>query len=306
VESPRDVASLPDLLATLMASEDAANGYERLCELEHRNDLDFDCEERGPWMYVEEDDVSLIVPLSGGRHGRLRGLARSVDGREDNSKVTALVVRGSNPVDTWLEVHVGEGYCEDTEDPDEWMCGLRQTNRDHIVVTGLPDGRFLVTVVSIDVLQARGAEDLYDPARVRVGATKLDVWACDGHARIDLPDGVAEMLAVEQNSHADVEPKRPYASADEIEQAAGRCNKGWSRLQAGEIEAARIDIDAALAVLEHAEAGSGRRSFGACLYNRGRIAEANGELVDAAELYRRSLIVRPNDTVAARLGALGE
>jgi hypothetical protein len=87
--------------------------------------------------------------------------------------------------------------------------------------------------------------------------------------------------------------------------AAERCNQGWSSFLAGDLAAAKLDVDAALTVLERVTDERGQRSLGACLYNRGRIAEQEGDLGHARELYRRSLAARPNDTVQARLDSLG-
>jgi hypothetical protein len=63
-------------------------------------------------------------------------------------------------------------------------------------------------------------------------------------------------------------------------------------------------VDAALTVLEQAQDEKGRQSLGACLYNRGRIAEWEGQFRETRDLYRRSLAVRPNTTVSARLDSL--
>jgi hypothetical protein len=91
---------------------------------------------------------------------------------------------------------------------------------------------------------------------------------------------------------------------DETKLAAERCNAGWAKFQAGELARAKVDVDAALTVLERAQDERGKRSLGACLYNRGRIAEQEGELDAARELYERSLAARSNDTVRARLDSL--
>ena len=75
---------------------------------------------------------------------------------------------------------------------------------------------------------------------------------------------------------------------------------GWAAFNAGDYELART-----------ANAGSVIHSTdpkvkAASLYNLGRIAEATGEVADAAKHYRASLALRPHDTVRARLEALGQ
>lgn len=96
----------------------------------------------------------------------------------------------------------------------------------------------------------------------------------------------------------------PAASADEATAAGKRCGEGWSKFGSGDVAAAKIEIDAALSVLERAQNTRGRKSLGACLYNRSRVAEQEGEAAKAREFYQRSLAARPNDVVQARLDAL--
>jgi hypothetical protein len=96
----------------------------------------------------------------------------------------------------------------------------------------------------------------------------------------------------------------PPVSAEAAATAGKRCGEGWTKFQAGELAAAKLDVDDALLLLERARDSRGLRSLGACLYNRGRIAEQEGNLDEARRLYERSLAARPNDTVAARLDSL--
>ncbi len=77
---------------------------------------------------------------------------------------------------------------------------------------------------------------------------------------------------------------------------SGRCHR---LLEAGELEEADAACLAGLA--EHPS----RDEHGALLYDRGRIAEARGDVGGAREAYTESLVVRPlNAVVRARLDAL--
>jgi hypothetical protein len=251
-----------------------------------------DCPETGPWFERKSDDsIALVVPLGAGQFGRIPELAWYSDGTEESSLITGLQVRSSNPVEAWLLMSAAEAGCEG-EGEDE-LCGLSSTHDQHIVVTGQADGSFLVTRVTIDMHTDKS--QLRTAARVSVSGEMLDVWVCGGHARVARP-------AAEPSS---ANPTLPGVSADEAATAAKRCAQGWSSFQAGQLADAKLEIDAALTVLERARDDKGRRSFGACLYNRGRIAEQEGNVADARDLYRRSLAARPNDTVSARLDSLG-
>lgn len=74
---------------------------------------------------------------------------------------------------------------------------------------------------------------------------------------------------------------------------------GWALFHAG-----RLD-EAFTATREAYDRADSPRQEGAMLYNLGRIAEALERTPAALELYRRSLAVRPHDTVRARIEALG-
>jgi tetratricopeptide (TPR) repeat protein len=74
---------------------------------------------------------------------------------------------------------------------------------------------------------------------------------------------------------------------------------GWAYFNAGKLDEAHKRLTLAL---EYADNDASR---GAVLYNLGRVAEAKADTTLAIELYTRSLAVRPNDTVAARLTSLG-
>lgn len=87
-----------------------------------------------------------------------------------------------------------------------------------------------------------------------------------------------------------------------------RCETGLVAYRAGELELAASEIEAGVRL--YGARARRSRSLGPhlamCLYNRGLVAEARGRVGDAAAAYRDSIELRPNATVAARLGALGE
>jgi len=74
---------------------------------------------------------------------------------------------------------------------------------------------------------------------------------------------------------------------------------GWAYFNAGKLDEAQDRLERALKYADNAG------SRGAIFYNLGRVAEAKGDNTLAIELYTRSLAVRPNDTVSARLISLG-
>lgn len=73
---------------------------------------------------------------------------------------------------------------------------------------------------------------------------------------------------------------------------------GWAHFNAGELAKAKTRLEQGL---HHADNDKTR---GAILYNLGRVAEAQDDAVLAASLYARSVELRPNDVVAARLAGL--
>jgi len=75
---------------------------------------------------------------------------------------------------------------------------------------------------------------------------------------------------------------------------------GWATFQAGDYDRARqANADSVRVAVEPALKAAG-------LYNLGRVAEATGEREQAAQLYRESIRLRPNEDVEERLEALGE
>jgi hypothetical protein len=86
-----------------------------------------------------------------------------------------------------------------------------------------------------------------------------------------------------------------------------RSELGWALFNAGRHDEAAAVLDRAIRGFEHEPEldAAERNVLGAALYNRGRVAEAKGDAQGAASFYARSLAVRPNETVRARLAALG-
>ncbi|MBT9557208.1 MAG: tetratricopeptide repeat protein [Myxococcales bacterium] len=82
------------------------------------------------------------------------------------------------------------------------------------------------------------------------------------------------------------------------------CNAGWLQFQLGLGAEAKTALDRAIAQLQGAPSPD-VKVLGACLYNRGRVAEGRGDIATARADYRSSLAVRPNTTVSKRLNALG-
>ncbi len=79
---------------------------------------------------------------------------------------------------------------------------------------------------------------------------------------------------------------------------------GFLRSGQGSAVEAAPTLDATIPALGAPAAEPLRRRLAACLYNRGRVAEAMGDVPTARSVYERSLALRPNDTVRARLAGL--
>ncbi len=270
------------------------------------------CPKDGPWLnYDWSYMVSLVVPLGSDRFGQIAEFTPHHYGTEEALWIERVLVRSSNPVDLWVRLRQDNRDCFDDGEGGE-TCGMGTFGNVQLVVTGLAGGDLLRTEILVEAENLpRGMEidevsKRFPAARVEVTSAGVEVWACGGHAKLPLP-------ALENPGEAadtDALPTEPApvvvpVSADEAAAGAKRCNSGWSLFSAGDLAGATLEIDAALAVLERAADERGRRSLGACLYNRGRIAEQAGEVASARDFYQRSLAARPNDTVAARLATLG-
>ncbi len=113
----------------------------------------------------------------------------------------------------------------------------------------------------------------------------------------DTPPHEAARSAMKEGRHRDaVAYYRRAVEADKGETWLGEL--GWALFHVGELEQAE-----ALSIEAMAHAGT-KAKLAAILYNLGRIHEARGDLEGAAAHYQKSLELRPNATVQARLEAL--
>ena len=258
---------------------------------------------------IEQFEVALLMPQPGNELLLLRELAVNMEGTEEKSTMSAWFVYRTAPLDAWLLMLEGSERCDDN-----YLCGLHNTHHLHVVVTSLGGDRYLVTRVRVDnaheldrAAQLSGNLDGVPAARVVVDGDEADVWVCGGHVRVALPtrpsNDTSTLTPPTEPTEPSATPPASPASAAELEAARKRCNEGWSKFKADDLAGAELDIDAALTVLERG-GESETKGLGACLYNRGRIAEEKGDESGARELYRRSLAIRPNETVQARLDAL--
>ena len=96
------------------------------------------------------------------------------------------------------------------------------------------------------------------------------------------------------------EAMREFDRALDVLPASARAlsELGWAAFQAGDHERARSANQSALRLARNDALRA------ACLYNLGRLAEAQGDRDEALRQYRASLALRANDTVEARLGKL--
>ncbi|MBK6575150.1 MAG: tetratricopeptide repeat protein [Sandaracinaceae bacterium] len=134
------------------------------------------------------------------------------------------------------------------------------------------------------------------PPTLEVSGSTLNLWVCGGHARFPLP---AAPSTTSDTGTAPATPATPATEA-EAQAAAAQCAEGWRAFGAGDFDTARATIDAALEVLERAQDARGLRARGACLYNRGRVAEQDADVRAARGYYQRSLEARPNEVVRQR------
>ncbi len=86
--------------------------------------------------------------------------------------------------------------------------------------------------------------------------------------------------------------------------AALRCQLSFALVGAGQHEEARSLATTSVTSTPRPLTPTTRRTVGACLYNLGRAEEGLGHRAEAASAYVRSLAVRDNDAVRARLAAL--
>ncbi len=100
---------------------------------------------------------------------------------------------------------------------------------------------------------------------------------------------------------------RARVAADDAAGRTGtgaRCELGFVLVRLGRSTEAVTPLDQEIAALGSPTDAAGGRRLAACLYNRGRAAEDLHDLDGARAAYRRSLALRPNPSVTARLAAL--
>lgn len=96
------------------------------------------------------------------------------------------------------------------------------------------------------------------------------------------------------------------ASIQALPLASAQCELGWALFQSGQHDEAEAPLRAAARSFEERAIMGAREqsTYAACLYNLGRVHEARAQNDEAIAVYRRSLRLRPNDTVRSRLEAL--
>lgn len=154
------------------------------------------------------------------------------------------------------------------------------------------------------------AADKTTPA---AGAGAVDPATIDP-AKVDTAKAARHQQAARRHSKEGRWPEAiaEFKRASAANPSDGRllCELGWTHFRGSEREEAAATLGRGIALLEAAMADDEalRKPLGACFYNLGRVAEAS-ESADAktraAEHYRRSLELRPgNSVVERRLAAL--
>ena len=263
-----------------------------------------DCPQSGPWLawnrWGDYGDLAFFRAAEGARLARFPRIAQLSQGTEEAISVERFEVRP--PGGAYLDVSEMSQSCEGD------LCGLGTDTRVHYFMELLSNGGLLVVSARIADLRATralglvAANALFDRGgRIEVDQTHVNVWACGGHTRLSIP---APEAAAAEVADAVEETSSPPATPEEAAAAAETCSAGWARFGEGDLVNARLLVEQALLVLARAGDPRGQRAYGACLYNRGRLAEASGDADEAAQFYRRSLAVRPNPSVEARLAGL--
>lgn len=258
------------------------------------------CVDGGPiWVLGDTSEVALVWSAAGGQR-LLRELAPVNTGTEDASTIERAEFRSVTPLEAMLEVSTAEEAC-DGEGEDE-LCGQSENGRRFVLLRELRDGDVLRVDVRVDryAMNAAGGR-LGAAPRVTLAAGEVTIEACGGRSTRTLPRA-AEPPAAMAPPNAGVPASVPTPA--DVENAAARCNAGWTRFGAGDLQGARTELEAALTQLAGAADERGRRALGACRYNLGRVEEAEGRIDAARQLYRLSLDVRPNPAVEARLTSL--
>lgn len=258
------------------------------------------CVDGGPiWVLGDTSEVALVWSAAAGQH-LLRELAPVNAGTEDVSTIERAEFRSVTPLEALLEVSTAEEAC-DGEGEDE-LCGQSENGRGFVLLRELGDGNVLRVDVRVDRYAMNAARGRLGAApRVTLAAAEVTVEACGGRATRTLPRAVQPPAA---SATPAVSVPASVPTPADVERAAARCSAGWTRFGAGDLQAARTELEAALTQLAGVADDRGRRALGACRYNLGRVEEAEGRIDAARQLYRLSLEVRPNPAVEARLTSL--
>lgn len=272
-----------------------------------------DCDTDGPILFQKRDygGTALAWLEPDGSTRWIEGLGVLSDGTEEATFLERAEVRDASALEVMLEISENEQSCFG-EEGDE-TCGLGEARR-RVFLTLAREGSVVIAELELRAGGMRRAgvtpESLASP-RMRIEGGSLVVEGCGGRASRPLPRAEAEAVLPSTTVPSPREPPidtssaAPVPSSAEVEAAATRCGAGFSQIGAGDLVGARREIEGALVVLERGTDDRGRRALGACLYNLGRVEEGEGRVDAARAAYRRSLEVRPNATVAARVRALG-
>jgi tetratricopeptide (TPR) repeat protein len=286
--------SLEALYEALLAAplDDTPHTRGSLCESAEVAYGSPDCPADGPWLAESlEGELTLVVAQAGGLYARIPALAQLSYGTEESCTLGRWELLAAQPLDAGLSIDVSEQVCLDEENFED--CGLADSELVHTVLREV-QGRILRVTATIDVRRApQGGESVTIPPTLEVSGSTVNLWVCGGHARFPIPAAPSPTPDTPQA------PTTPATEA-EAQAAAAQCAEGWRAFGAGDFDTARTTIDAALEVLERAQDARGLRARGACLYNRGRVAEQDADVRAARGYYQRSLEARPNEVVRQR------
>ena len=253
-----------------------------------------DCPTDGPWLAQSlEGELTLVFAQPGGLYARIPELAWLSDGTEQTSELGRWELAAAHPLDAGSSVTVSELWCLDEDNSED--CGLAESDLIHKMLREVDD-RILRVTATIDLRRAPPEADS-GPPTLEVSGDSFTLSVCGGHGRFPLP-------TVPSATPDTPRAPAPPATEAEARAAAAQCAEGWRAFGAGDVDTARATIDAALEVLERTQDARGLRARGACLYNRGRVAEQDADVRAARGYYQRSLEARPNDVVMERLRGL--
>lgn len=156
--------------------------------------------EEFPW-FTEEDPhrlhgpIALFVPRGPDRFERLE-LAEYSHGTEEIEELQFFEVRSKQPLDASIVMRSQTKLCDDDD-----LCAFEDHYETLIAVTRLSDGRYLVATTYI-YLPRREVHPVLFGARVVVAGDQVDVWGCNGHARLPLPEGVPPQPVARTRLHS--------------------------------------------------------------------------------------------------------